>query len=215
MSIHHTGSTHVVVRRLHQELDAYEAETFDEAIGVLRRHPDIDLMLVDLIMPGFDSFAGLRRLRAAFPEVPVVVVSVHEDIDHVIRSVEQGVIGYIPKSASGPEVERALERIMAGEVYFPRRIIERAPPSPAPPGRDGAAAVHDGDDPLTNREREVIGLLGRGFSVKRIAEDLGLSNHTVRVHIGNLMKKLGLSDRAAAIHYAVGLHNEAQRGRSG
>jgi len=198
-----------VIRRLHKALDVFEAATFGEALALLRKHADIDLMLVDLIMPGFDEFEGLRKLRGEFPEVPVVVVSVHEDIEHVLRAVEHGVIGYIPKSSSGPEIERSFERVLAGEVSFPRRIIETAPglrehssaePHPAVP-------LDRSVETLTNRERDVLGLLGKGYSVSRIATDLGLSSHTVRVHLGNLMKKLGLRDRSSTIHYAVSLAN--------
>ena len=197
-----------VIRRLNKVHQAFEASTFEEAMHILRAEVDMDLMLADLIMPGFDEFHGLKRIRAEFPQVPIVVVSVHEDREHVLRAVEHGVIGYIPKSASGPEIERAFERVLAGEVYFPRRLIEqsseapstRTAPTQRPPEQDDLSS-------LTNREREVVALLGRGYSVQRIASDLDLSDHTVRVHIGNLMRKLGLPDRSATIHYAVNVAN--------
>ncbi|MCS0503635.1 response regulator transcription factor [Ancylobacter mangrovi] len=216
-----------VMRRLRQKLETFEAETFDEAAALLVEHPDIDLMLIDLVMPGFDAFDGLHKLRTNFPDVPVVVVSVHEDVDHVLRSLEHGVIGYVPKSAGGSEIERALERVLAGEVSFPRRIIERSaggtpklaaepaaapatpapPPAPAnPPAAPAQAAdeVRDELDLLTPRERDVLSLLGRGYSVKRIAEEFELSSQTVRVHLGNAMRKLNIRDRSAAMHYAIG-----------
>ncbi|MCL8385601.1 response regulator transcription factor [Xanthobacter aminoxidans] len=215
-----------VMRRLRQKLEIFEAETFDEAAVLLVEHPDIDLVLIDLVMPGFNAFDGLHKLRTNFPDVPVVVISVHEDVDHVLRSVEHGVIGYVPKSAGGPEIERALERVLGGEVSFPRRIIERsagantakpaADPAPAtvaasapafPPGASPAtttAEPRDELDLLTPRERDVLGLLGRGYSVKRIAEEFELSSQTVRVHLGNAMRKLNIRDRAAAVHYAIG-----------
>ncbi|PNG24898.1 response regulator transcription factor [Methylocella silvestris] len=204
-----------VVQRLERMLSFFEAATFDEAISTLRRQPDMDLMVADLIMPGFDEFAGLQRLRTEFPEVPVVVVSVHEDVEHVFRSVELGVIGYIPKSASGAEVERAFERILAGEVSFPRDIIKQSS-NGASAGSARAAVetpmLERDVNSLTNREREVLLLLGNGYSVKRIAVDLNLSVHTVRVHIGNMMKKLGFQDRSATVHYAVNLANTARTG---
>lgn len=197
-----------VIRRLKKVHQIYEAATFAEAMDILRQNDDMDLLLADLIMPGFDEFAGLQRLRAEFPHIPIVVVSVHEDREHVLRAVEHGVIGYIPKSASGPEIEKAFERILAGEVYFPRRLIEQTPGPGADRGKPPPAAYAPTEDKLallTDREREVIDLLGKGFSVQRIAGELNLSSHTVRVHLGNLMRKLGLPDRSAAIHYAVNL----------
>ncbi|WP_024927470.1 MULTISPECIES: response regulator [unclassified Mesorhizobium] len=196
-----------VIRRLHKALEVFEAATFGEALALLRKHADIDLMLADLIMPGFDEFEGLRKLRGEFPEVPVVVVSVHEDIEHVLRAVEHGVIGYIPKSSSGPEIERSFERVLAGEVSFPRRIIETALRERAAAEPSAAVPIDRSIDALTNRERDVLGLLGKGYSVSRIATDLGLSSHTVRVHLGNLMKKLGLRDRSSTIHYAISMAN--------
>lgn len=189
-----------VMRRLQRTLETYEAETFGELTALLAEHPDTSLILLDLVMPGFEELGGLHTLRSKFPDVPVVVVSVHEDVDHVIRSVEQGVIGYIPKSAAGSEVERALERVLAGEVSFPRRIIER---SSAPPERPKEASGERDLRTLTERERDVLALLGGGSSVKSIAEELGLSSQTVRIHLGNAMKKLNLSDRTSAVHYAV------------
>lgn len=204
-----------VMRRLRQKLDVFEAGTFDEAAELLAVQPDLDLVLVDLVMPGFEEFDGLRRLRAEFPDVPVVVVSVHEDVDHVMRSLEHGVIGYIPKSAGGPEIERALERVLAGEVSFPRRIIERSSPgssaSPRPAAGLSSLAplTGRGIDTLTSREKDVLSLLGQGYSVKRIATELDLTSQTIRVHLGNVMKKLNIRDRSEAVHYAISHYGAA------
>ncbi|WP_072377997.1 response regulator transcription factor [Hyphomicrobium sp. NDB2Meth4] len=194
-----------IMRRLNHTLHTYEAETFGELTALLAEHPDTSLILLDLVMPGFEGLNGLRSLRARFPDIPIVIVSVHEDVEHVIRSVEQGVIGYIPKSADGLEIERALERVLAGEVSFPRRIIERSH-APAKPAKAIEVAARDPErdiDALTERERAVLELLGGGSSVKNIAEELGLSSQTVRIHLGNAMKKLNLRDRTSAVHYAV------------
>ena len=189
-----------VMRRLNETLETYEAETFGELTAMLAKHPDTSLILLDLVMPGFEELGGLRALRSKFPDIPIVVVSVHEDVDYVVRSVEQGAIGYIPKSSDGPEIERALERVLAGEVSFPRRILERSH-APQKPRKEAAGVRSFGA--LTERERDVLTLLGSGSSVKNIAEELGLSSQTVRIHLGNAMKKLNLRDRTSAVHYAV------------
>ncbi|XSG83225.1 MAG: LuxR C-terminal-related transcriptional regulator [Methyloligella sp. ZOD6] len=201
-----------IMRRLQQTLEVYEAESFGELTDLLAEHPDTSLILLDLVMPGAEEFGGLQALRAKHPNIPVVVVSVHEDVDHVIRSVEQGVIGYIPKSAAGPEIVRALERVLAGEVSFPRRIIER---SSAPAQRPKTPAEDRDLSALTERERDVLELLGGGSSVKNIAEELGLSSQTVRIHLGNAMKKLNLRDRTSAVHYAVTHFGSAARAANG
>jgi DNA-binding NarL/FixJ family response regulator len=202
-----------VMKKVSKTFEPFEAATFEEAIDILRDNADIELMLVDLIMPGFEEFAGLKRLRSEFPEVPIVVVSVHEDVEYVIQSINHGVIGYIPKTAGAEEIIRALTLVLSGEVAFPRHILERSQPArdrserPRAPTAATAAAI----DSLTNREREVLGLLGKGMSAARIAGELDLSPHTVRVHVGNLMRKLGLKDRAETIHYAVNLARPSAR----
>lgn len=201
-----------VMRKVRQASDPFEATTFEEALAILREHPDIDLMLVDLIMPGFEEFAGLKRLRSEFPEIPIVVVSVHEDLEYIVRSISYGVIGYIPKSAGAPEIIQALERVLSGDVSFPRRILEQGSGGARSELPSLPAESHDEQGQhLTNREREVLDHLGKGFSVQRIASELGVSPHTVRAHQGNLMKKLGLKDRSAMIHYAV---NQARAAKS-
>lgn len=192
-----------VMMRLDQGLDTLEAGTFQEALDILRRHSDIDVMLVDLIMPGFDQFGGLRELRSQFPEIPIVVVSVHDDLEHVLRSISHGVVGYIPKTATPQEIERALERVLAGEVSFPRDILQRTQGTES--GAEEAVTPSPSDAALTKRENEILRLLGRGRSISKIAEAFSLSPNTVRVHVGNLTKKLGLKDRASLIHYAVGI----------
>jgi len=194
-----------VMKKVSRTFEPFEAATFEESLQILREHGDIELMLVDLIMPGFEEFAGLKRLRSEFPEIPVVVVSVHEDVEYVIQSINHGVIGYIPKTAGAPEIIRALTLVLSGEVAFPRQILERSRPTAERAERPKEGGQAAGIESLTNREREVLGLLGKGLSAARIARELRLSPHTVRVHVGNLMRKLGLKDRSEAIHYAVSL----------
>jgi len=202
-----------VMKKVSRAFEPFEAATFAEALQILREHRDIELMLVDLIMPGFEEFAGLKRLRSEFPDVPIVVISVHEDFEYVIRSISHGVIGYIPKSSGAEEIVRALTLVLSGEVAFPRRILETPRTAKEWSQRVPAGGGSQNVGNLTNREREVLDLLGKGLSAARIASELKLSPHTVRVHVGNLMRKLGLKDRSEAIHYAVSLGRpNAKRG---
>lgn len=200
-----------VMKKVSKTLEPFEASTFEEALEILRENGDIELMLIDLIMPGFEEFAGLKRLRAEFPEVPIVVVSVHEDVEYVMKSINHGVIGYIPKTAGAEEIIRALTLVLSGDVAFPRHILERFRAPGETVERARPAAEPANIQSLTEREREVLGLLGRGLSAARIANELDISPHTVRVHVGNLMRKLELKDRAEVIHYAVNLARHTGR----
>ncbi len=205
-----------VLGRLAIDVEAFEANTFEEAVALLTDNPDISLMVIDLIMPGFEEFAGLDNLRSQFPTIPIVVLSVHEDREFVLRSIDHGVVGYIPKSTNGADMMRAFELVLSGDVFFPRHILSQtgAPAAPASGSRiESTIRKHGAEDApgtevLTARERDVIELLGQGLSDTKIAGKLDLSPNTVRVHIRNIMHKLGLSDRAQAIHYAVKLFGD-------
>ncbi|GAB5469378.1 MAG: response regulator transcription factor [Rhodospirillales bacterium] len=194
-----------VAKSLDKDNVVVEAASFNDALELLDEAPDIGLMLIDLIMPGFGEFEGLKLLRSNYPSIPIVVVSIHEDPQYVLNAIAHGVIGYIPKSASSQEIRRALVRVISGEVAFPREIIAQAV-SPSStiatsletePSQEGPATL------LTKREREILVLLGRGTDLSEIAERLSISRQTVRVHIGNAMKKLRLTTREAVIRFAL------------
>lgn len=191
-----------VMKQLSRNFEPIEASDFKEVMEILKDH-SIGLMLIDLIMPGFNEFDGLRQLRAHYPEVPIVVISIHDDPEYVLEAIGHGVIGYIPKSAGAEEIIRSLTRVISGEVSFPRAIIARSGvESPRPPRR--AAADEEPDlDVLTSRERGILALIGEGTPVSRIATQLSISPQTVRVHLGNAMRKLDLRNREEAIHFAV------------
>jgi DNA-binding NarL/FixJ family response regulator len=193
-------SLKAVLRRLDRGQTVLEASSFDEALEVLSANHDVEMFFVDLVMPGVDEFVGLQRVRSEFPDVPIAVVSVHEDRERLMFAIEAGAVGYIPKSASGQEIESAIERILAGDVYFPRRLIRQSASSTPP-----VEIPNDAVASLTPREKELLGFLGNGYSVRKIAEALGISDHTVRVHLSNLVRKLGHSDRAETIHFAINL----------
>ncbi len=194
-----------VVKSLDKGNTIIEAASFNDALEILDAAPDIGLMLIDLIMPGFGEFEGLKLLRSKYPSIPIVVVSIHEDPEYVLNAIAHGVIGYIPKSASSQEIRRALIRVISGEVAFPRDIIARTvfPPSGISAPAAPAPAKDSLFDLLTAREREILVLLGRGTGLSEIAERLTISRQTVRVHLGNAMKKLRLSTREAAVRYAL------------
>ena len=181
---------HAIAELTHSYV-TYDAGTYDDAIEILKENPDTDLVLLDLVMPGLAEFEGVRRLRKNYPDIPIAVISVHEDRDHVLNAIKEGVIAYIPKSAEGSELIRALKLVLDGNVYFPREILQGARLTHSAP----KTADADGSGPsgaLTAREEEVQGLVQKGFTNAKIAETLGLSANTVRVHIRNIGLKLQL-----------------------
>jgi DNA-binding NarL/FixJ family response regulator len=195
------------IERLNQQFETYDAASFQEASELLKKNPDIDLMFIDLVMPGLSEFDGLRSLRASYPDIPIAVVSVHEDREHVLQAISEGVIGYIPKSAEGAELLRALTLVLNGDVYFPRDILQggRLRGGSLPVAPAGETDAQPGVAPsLTAREDQVLDLVRRGRSNSDIAEELGLSPNTVRVHLRNVGIKLKIKDRSEFAAYRAG-----------
>lgn len=192
-----------VTKQLSRNFEPIEASDFKEVMDILAEHPTVGLMLIDLIMPGFGEFEGLRQLRSRYPEIPIVVISIHDDPEYVLQAIGHGVIGYIPKSAGAEEIIRALTRVISGEVSFPRHIIERSGVDSPRASRRSQADEGFDLDVLTSRERGILALIGAGTPVSKIALKLAISPQTVRVHLGNAMRKLDLKNREETIHFAV------------
>lgn len=187
-----------------------EAASFPEALDTLRDNPDTELMLIDLVMPGCSEFNGLRSLRKNYPDIPIAVISVHENKEHVLKSIADGVIGYIPKSTEGAELMNALSRVLKGDVYFPRDILQGTPHRP----RAAAAAKEEKAipelTPLTSREASVLSLVSDGHSNAEIAKELGMSPSTVRVHMRNIGRKLNLKTRSDFVAYGIAYSGKSE-----
>lgn len=173
-----------------------EADDYLSALDCVRRNPDLDMVLLDLLMPGMPPFDGLKAVREAAPQIPVVVVSMIEKRQDVFRAIDMGALGYIPKSLMPEEFIRALRQVLNGDIFLPSALLARS---------DSAAVgvprpLHDevaGErlSALTKRQREVVGLIGRGMTNSEIARQLGLSESTVRLHVSTILDRLDLSNR--------------------
>ncbi len=187
-----------------------EASTGDAAVaaaGVLQ--PDVVLM--DINMPGTDGIEATRRIVDTAPHVAVLVLTMHDDDDTVFGAVRAGARGYLLKGAQRADLLRAVRAVVAGEAIFGPAVARRLMAffaRPAPP--DAATAFPE----LTEREREILGLVAQGQSNARITADLVLSPKTVRNHVSNIFAKLQVRDRAEAIVRAreAGLGGGPDRG---
>ena len=208
-SVFRTGLMQLL-KTLDDEVEILEANRFDEAEKVVRAVSDIDLITVDLVMPDSEPFAGLGALRSAAPEIPVVVLSVIEQRRDVIRAIELGAMGYIPKAATAEEIVLGLRQVLDGNIYVPRSLLsqgEAARPATSP---SAAADNRRLVEALTQRQKEVFELLAQGKSNPEIARELGVSAHTVRIHISAILRALGVSNRTqAAVLAASGSTQES------
>jgi DNA-binding NarL/FixJ family response regulator len=165
-----------------------EAADCAAALAVADAGHELALALVDLSLPGMGRFRGLAALRRRFKDVPVVVVSADDGIDDVRRAMACGVAGYIPKTMDSAAMKNALEQVLAGGTFLPPSARgwdapERPPPAPR----------------LTPRQRDVLDLIAKGHSNKRIAGELGLAEGTVKLHVAAVLKALGASNRTQAV----------------
>ena len=156
-----------------------------------------DVVLMDLVMPELDGISAMRALRERVPKARVIVLTSFLDDDKLLPALRAGAAGYLLKNAKPQELVRAVRAAHAGEALLDPAVGARLVEALAV---DGAA---DPLDRLTPREREVLVLIGRGFANKRIAAELGLSEKTVKTHVGHVLAKLGVTDRTQAAVIAV------------
>lgn len=175
----------LLLSSIHPDAMLFEADTVVDALSMLAKHPDLTSCLLDLNLGQERGLPVLKRIRLESPDVPVIIVSGSDDPSTVRACMEAGAMSYIPKSLSSEEFLDALKHTLEGKFFFP----------------------HDEDDiplssglpNLTPRQREVLYALSRGFSTKSIAKELSLSEYTVKDHISDLFRILGVKNRVEAI----------------
>jgi len=157
-----------------------------------------DVILMDLVMPKLDGVGAMQQLRTQAPASRVIVLTSFLDDDRLLPAIQAGAAGYLLKNAEPADIALAVHAAHAGETIIDPTVASRLVRAIA----DGARPVTEADR-LTRREREVLELITRGRSNKRIALELGISEKTVKTHVGHLLAKLGVSDRTQAALLAV------------
>lgn len=184
-----------MLQELDRNVEVLEVRSANEAMDTVARTDDLDLILLDLSMPGLDGFSGLKMLRERFPEIPVVVVSASEDVQDVRRSLDGDASGYIPKSTTGRDMLGALRKVLNGDIFTPD--IHGAGHNAADCGTQ-APSGH-AEMQLTPRQREVLGLMCCGHSNKAIARILGMAEGTVKIHVTAILRTMNVSNRTQAV----------------
>ena len=182
-----------------------EARDYEETARRLSEIEHLDLLLLDLNMPGMEGFHGVHQLCQLAPDVPVVVVSVRDRADDVRQALDAGAMGYIPKSSTPEVMVGALQLVLSGGVYLPPNLLNE--PAPAGAGRDAETTDRKGSllDRLTPRQRDVLALLAEGKSNKQIADSLGLAPGTVKIHISRILRAFGVQNRTQAVITAAAI----------
>jgi DNA-binding NarL/FixJ family response regulator len=187
------GALREAVNGVFERADIGEAGTFEEVTAFLERGSDVDLVLLDLRMPGVRGFSGLMYLRAQYPGLPIVVVSANDDPAVIRRCMEFGAAGFIPKTLGVEALRRAIARVLQGEVWTPPDVdLSRGTDA------DSAATIARLST-LTPQQVRVLMMLSGGLLNKQIAYELGVSEATVKAHVSAILQKLGVESRTQAV----------------
>jgi two-component system, NarL family, response regulator LiaR len=167
-----------------------------QALLAVAEH-DPDVVLMDLVLPEVDGVEAIRRIASERPRIRVIALTSFLDDDKVFPAVRAGAAGYLLKDVEPAELVKAIRTVHAGEGLLHPAVAARLMEEVASSGG------REAPDSLTPREREVVGLIARGLSNKRIALELGISEKTVKTHVSSILGKLGLTDRTQVALYAV------------
>ncbi|HME83129.1 MAG TPA: response regulator transcription factor [Roseiarcus sp.] len=184
------------VQLVHADADIYEASSIEGALDVVAAHEDFDLALLDLALPGTTGFSGLIQIRTAYPKLPVVVVSGHEERSMVREAISLGIAGYIPKSTSRKELAYAISEVLNGSIYVPKQFLPLTSESAEETSMQQILKrLRD----LTPQQLLVLEMIREGLQNKQIAYELKLAETTVKAHVSEILRKLHVYTRTKAV----------------
>jgi DNA-binding NarL/FixJ family response regulator len=186
------------IRALLERIDKVEvvgeAGDGQEALKLIEElEPDV--VLLDLTMPGLSGFEVLKETSERFPDVNMIVLSVHDSEEYAYHALRSGAVGYLPKSAASDELEVAIQQVLRGEKYLSPSI---APDTSFEPSRESSEIPE-----LTPRQMEVLTLIAHGASTREVASALKIAVKTVETHRAQLMQRLNIHDVAGLVRYAI------------
>jgi DNA-binding NarL/FixJ family response regulator len=187
------GALNQALRAALQDVEILEAGSLEELTVALASDKAVDLILLDLSMPGVHGLSGLLLLRTQHPEIPVVIVSANEDADTIRRALGFGALGFVPKSQPVENIRSAVRKVLEGEVWTPPDIDISGP------GDKETGELVGRLSTLTPQQVRVLMMLGEGLLNKQIAHRLSVSEATVKAHVSAILQKLGVDSRTQAV----------------
>ena len=189
-----------VIENSFEGCQTLETEDLDSALEIAQKEEELDLILLDLNMPGMNGLNGLITLRNDLPTVPVVIVTAEEDKQIVLQAITYGAVGFITKSSPREQMSDALKQILAGNVYLPSDIIRASQPDNRRMQRkDDNQIPPELLSSLTRRQLLVLERMSKGESNKQIAYNLNIAETTVKAHVSAILRKLGVHNRIQAV----------------
>jgi DNA-binding NarL/FixJ family response regulator len=190
------------LERFDPEVSVTEARTLGDAINAGEKLDHLNLILLDLRMPGMNGFSGLETVRRRFPNVPVVIISGFVGRDDVIEAIHHGAVGVIPKTLGSKAMLGAIRLVLAGETFVPS-MVARNEIEVSDELMDVDLPADSPISALTTREREVLRFLTTGITNKAIGEKLGIQEVTVKLHLRGIFRKFQVSNRTQAVRMAI------------
>lgn len=170
-----------------------EAETISELEQQLTAHQEADLLILDLNIPGGHGFNNLVNVRKQHPQIPVVIISAHEDNDTIGKAIELGAVGFIPKSTPVETIYQAIVEVLQGKQWLPAQF--KATDNSSSEYHDIAERVAS----LTQQQHKILMMFAEGMLNKQIAYDLNVSEATIKAHATAIFKKLNVRNRTQAV----------------
>jgi DNA-binding NarL/FixJ family response regulator len=189
-----------IVAEFYPDYAFFEAANLQEAIQLVDENPEMDLMLLDLNMPGMNGLTGIVEMRNAAPDVPIGIISAEQDKDIVLKTISYGSTGFIAKSSSRDTIAMAIRHMLNGQIYLPVDIM-----------RDGHSQVSSRKnkqtneidlknlDYLTRKQLQVFEQMVKGGSNKQISAELNIAETTVKAHVSAILQKLKVKNRIQAV----------------
>jgi DNA-binding NarL/FixJ family response regulator len=190
---------HGVLNKLTRDAVVLEASNWAQTMEAVANHPDISLILLDLMLPDREGFSMLAELRERNPAVSVVVLSAVQDRASVMKALDLGAMGYIPKSGRNEVMLSALQLVFAGGIYIPPEILAHDLSHTAEPSGGGRAIMSPADLGLTDRQLDVLALMMEGKNNKSICRTLNLAEPMVKNHVTAILKALKVTNRTEAV----------------
>ncbi|NMP33103.1 response regulator transcription factor [Thalassotalea sp. M1531] len=169
-----------------------EAETISELENQLGNHADADLLILDLNIPGGHGFNNLVNIRKQHPQIPVVIISAHEDNDTMGKAIELGAVGFIPKSTPVDTIYTAIIEVLAGKQWLPSNFRSA-------PANEEYHDIAERVASLTQQQHKILMMFAEGMLNKQIAYDLNVSEATIKAHATAIFKKLNVRNRTQAV----------------